>query len=61
MAVGPKLYRIARGFDRDHRTRGERAACIVDTVGITGDIGDIAFLQVDDAMRDRGERARIGR
>jgi pyridoxine 5-phosphate synthase len=59
MAVRTELDRVARRFDRHHFARDARAARIVDRVAIASDVGDVAFLEIDDAPGDRRQRARV--
>ena len=60
VAVRAELDRIARRFHVDDRALHRLAVRVVDRIGLEAHVGDVAFVEIDDASRDRQERRRIG-
>ena len=60
MPVGAELDRVARCLDVDDGAIDAGAVRVVERVGLAPDVGDVAFLEVDDAARHREQSGRVG-
>ena len=60
VAIGAELDRRARRLDDRDRTADRFAARVVDRVLVATHVGDVAFLEVDDASRHRQQRSGVG-
>ena len=59
--VGAELDRDPRRFDRDHGPLGALAAGVVDRPAFGAHVGDVALVEIGEAVRHRKEREGIGR
>ena len=60
MAIRPELDQPARRFDRDDAALDLVAARIVDRERLAAHVGDVALVEIDDALRDRQQRRGVG-